>query len=158
MVRLQRSPRTTLLSMGPSQGEQGGSEAGPRQRRKAQPQRGEGGHGWTERPWPPAEQGASRTGVSGPPLEQHAEESWRRAAVLEDLLLEHQPLAVAAVLLKALQMKYRHAVVGMASGCRRPGRASSMGAGPCSEGQENAGKTRMRQNPDSSNQEPVRKQ
>lgn len=81
--------------------------------------------------------------MSGPPLEQHAEGVLAQARLLlEDLLLEHQPLAVAAVLLQGLadEVQARCGETGTASGCTgAPAAPATPGQGPCSGGQETPG-------------------
>lgn len=78
MVRLQRPPLGNATEHGPLPEASREGQRRTGQRRKAQPQRGEGGHELDRAGPEHAGAGARQDrAMSGPPLEQHAEESWR---------------------------------------------------------------------------------
>lgn len=124
------------------------TEHGPSQRREA----GEGQRRTGQRSASASERGrraradraalsTSEQGRAGQSAAAHhwssmRRESWRSGAAAPGRpALEHQPLAVAAVLLQGLadEVQARCGETGMASGCTAPGRArATPGQGPCS--------------------------
>lgn len=99
--------------------------------------------------------------MSDPPLEEHAEGVLAQARLLlEDLLLEHQPLAVAAVLFQGLADEVQACWRRDRHGLRlhwHPGLASDAREGALLWGPRDARRTRVRQYLDPSNQEPFLK-